>query len=76
MTGQKREPVLCGVDIGGTKCAVTLSVPQGKELLFLGRTAFPTPGTPQAALAGLVAAARRLAQAAGQAPDAVGISCG
>ncbi len=76
MTEELHEPVLCGVDIGGTKCAVTLSVPCEDELHFLGQEAFPTPGTPQAALDRLLDAARRLVQAAGRAPDAVGVSCG
>ncbi len=76
MTEKFHEPVLCGVDIGGTKCAVTLSVPQGNELRFLGRGAFPTPGSPHAALDRLVHTARELAQVAGCTPDAVGVSCG
>lgn len=69
------------VDIGGTKCAVslwietdTLSVCTNNLPKMLKKIKFATPSTPEATIALLVSTAKELAE--GQAIDAVGISCG
>lgn len=74
------------VDIGGTKCAVslwqeidsvstdTLSGGCGNPPKMLRKNKFPTPPTPEETISLLVSHAKELSE--GQAIDAVGISCG
>ncbi|WP_276357141.1 ROK family protein [Cohnella caldifontis] len=70
--------LLGGMDIGGTKCAVTLGrvKEQGMELLV--RQSFPTPPTPEETLAALMDTMERLlAEKHSEEPlQAIGISCG
>ena len=70
------DKILLGIDVGGTKCAVSLSVDRAGELEFLGREAFPTPAGPKAAVAALLTAAQKLVGDTGCRPAAVGVSCG
>ena len=63
-----------GFDVGGTKCAVCLGENAGGQMRVLDKIAFPTPGAWQAAMADMLAAAKKLLS--GQAPDACGFSCG
>ena len=37
-----KEKVLIGVDIGGTKCAVTVGLPAGSDIVIRDKSAFPT----------------------------------
>lgn len=68
--------LLAGVDIGGTKCAVCLGEQAENGVRLLAKDRFPTPATPEAAVARLVAALEALAQAEGRKPAAIGVSCG
>ena len=36
------ESILVGVDVGGTKCAVTLGIAAGNDILIKDKAAFPT----------------------------------
>lgn len=69
--------MLLGVDIGGTKCAVALGMPDGS---LLRRREEPTRADemgPEAIIERLAAMARALlAEQAGGAPEGIGISCG
>jgi glucokinase len=67
--------ILAGVDIGGTKCAVCLGE-QTDAVRILAKRRFPTPSSPDAALARLVSALDALIAADGRQPAAIGISCG
>ena len=72
------EKVLVGVDIGGTKCAVTLGLPQGDDILIKDKSRFPTTdvdGTIEAIKANI----RIVLERNGLGADgigAIGISCG
>ncbi len=69
--------MLAGVDIGGTKCAVSVGklVPAGIEVI--GKRRFPTPPSPQAAMAQIVASlAELLHDCQIDSLEAIGISCG
>ncbi|THF73801.1 ROK family protein [Cohnella fermenti] len=70
--------LLAGIDIGGTKCAVSLGVHQGGERPdLIGKLQCPTPGKPEETIAQLIAMLDRLLETHGTCPpDAVGISCG
>lgn len=66
--------LLIGVDIGGTKCAVSLGRVDGDQITILDKRRFPTPATPQATLDLF---AEHLTDMKGdQAVTAIGISCG
>ncbi|MCI0709741.1 MAG: ROK family protein [Chloroflexi bacterium] len=65
---------LIGVDIGGTKCAISLGRVDGNQITILDKRRFPTPATPQATLDLF---AEHLEELKGnQAITAIGISCG
>lgn len=69
--------ILAGVDIGGTKCAVCLGrlVEDGVEVI--GKRRFPTPPSPQAAVAQIVTSlADLLREDRVDSLAAIGISCG
>lgn len=68
--------ILAGVDIGGTKCAVTLGEASAGPPRPLAKRRFPTPPTPAAALREIVAALGALSAELGVAPQAIGVSCG
>jgi len=69
--------VLVGVDIGGTKCAVSIGRESGSVIDVAARHAFPTLPTPEATMAEIAGAIERLSRESGDAAlDAVGISCG
>ncbi|WP_123040258.1 ROK family protein [Cohnella candidum] len=69
--------LLGGMDIGGTKCAVTLGRANGGMELLV-RQSFPTPPTPEETLALLMETMERLlAEKHSDEPlQAIGISCG
>jgi glucokinase len=69
---------IAGIDIGGTKCAVSLgklSV-QGESIELLGKTKFPTPESPQATIANFMDALDKLLAQHQVSLSAIGISCG
>jgi glucokinase len=69
-------PILAGVDIGGTKCAVCLGAADASAPRLLGKRRFPTPPTPAAALERIVAELGALCAELRVRPQAVGVSCG
>ena len=71
--------VLAGIDIGGTKCAMTLaeaSGAAGAAPSIIGKRLFPTPATPGETVGRLAEALDELIETNGTTPHAVGISCG
>ncbi|MCC6803207.1 MAG: ROK family protein [Anaerolineae bacterium] len=68
--------LLAGIDIGGTKCAVSLGISNGAEILIQANQRFVTPSTPDSAIAKLTATLRELLAAQDQPLSAIGISCG
>ncbi len=68
---------LAGVDIGGTKCAVTLGTTTDIGVKVLSKRRFPTPDTPEQAIATILRTLDELSAETGiSAPDAIGVSCG
>lgn len=70
------EPILAGVDIGGTKCAVSVAAAAEPAPRLLGKRRFPTPATPAAAIERIVAELQALCDELDVRPEAVGVSCG
>jgi glucokinase len=68
--------VLAGIDIGGTKCAVSLGRVDGERIDIVAKQRFPTPPTPDATLDAMIAALRGLLAEQHGTLDAIGISCG
>ena len=69
---------LIGIDIGGTKCAVTLGASRGGEIEILDKTGFPTRSCPEtlAALQDAVALILERNRLSVHDAAAIGISCG
>lgn len=68
---------LAGIDIGGTKCAVTIGKEEEKNISILYKEKFPTPKTPEEAMKKLVDTLRQMCEAHPEVSlAAVGISCG
>lgn len=70
--------LLGGLDIGGTKCAAVLGRAEGDRIEIVGKRSFPTPDTPEEAMASLCGELAGLAASAGGGEPlaAVGVSCG
>jgi glucokinase len=69
--------LLAGVDIGGTKCAVSLGETAGQEVKILAKHRLLTPSTPEEALVRVVAALGSLLDGfGGERLKAIGVSCG
>ena len=69
--------MIAGLDIGGTKCAVLLGEDVGHDLRIADRVEFPTPSTPETAIARLKTTLGELCQKHNlNKPEAIGISCG
>lgn len=68
--------LLAGIDIGGTKCAVSLAVSMGDHVTIVAKQRFPTPHTPEAAIHALIDTLRVLLAEQQQPLAAIGISCG
>ena len=68
--------LLAGIDIGGTKCAVSLGRAVGQAVEIVAKDSFPTPPTPQAALDQIGDALENLLRQTSERPCAIGISCG
>lgn len=68
---------LAGIDIGGTKCAVTIGKEENGMVTIVGKRRFPTPKDPQKAVSQLVDTLKQmLDEKPGTALSAVGVSCG
>lgn len=67
--------ILAGVDIGGTKCAVTIAETGPGAPLILGKRRFATPPAAQAT-GRIVRELVALTDELGVAPAAIGVSCG
>ena len=68
---------LAGIDIGGTKCAVSIGRQEKDQVEILWKEKFPTPKDPEKAVEKLVDVLEELVRAHPEAfPAAVGISCG
>lgn len=70
------EPILAGVDIGGTKCAVCLGAAGSETPRVLGKRRFATPPTPTETMARIVAELTSLCAELDLRPAAIGVSCG
>ena len=71
--------LLAGIDIGGTKCAVSLGVDASdrrEPISIIAKERFPTPPTPDATIARLIETLRGILAAQDQPLSAIGISCG
>lgn len=69
--------VFAGLDIGGTKCAVSLGETNGDSVQVIAKEKFPTPDTPEAAIEAMTEALEKLlATHAGVSIAAIGVSCG
>ncbi|MDO4292518.1 MAG: ROK family protein [Eubacteriales bacterium] len=68
---------LAGIDIGGTKCAVTLGKEDAGSIQIWEKRRFPTPDDPQEAVNALVDTLRRLLEDHPEVQlSAAGVSCG
>lgn len=71
--------LLAGIDIGGTKCAVSLGAldGDGDQITIVSKSRFATPSTPEEAIEKLLAALdQELTVRTGDKLAAIGISCG
>jgi glucokinase len=69
--------VLGAIDIGGTKCAVSLGVVKKDKMDILEKMRFPTPLNPEAAIQEIMASLEILfAKHPDRKPTAIGVSCG
>ncbi|MFD2611937.1 ROK family protein [Paenibacillus gansuensis] len=77
--------ILAGVDIGGTKCAVSVGRTVGHEIQLMGKYSFPTPAAPEIAISQMLTALSELLEQQGISwrdgggaivLSAIGISCG
>lgn len=68
---------LAGIDIGGTKCAVTLGKEENGNITILEKERFPTPKEPYVAVEQLVDTLKMILERNPQIRlEAVGVSCG
>lgn len=68
---------IAGIDIGGTKCAVSIGCLKDGGIRILSKDKFPTPTDPKEAVAALIAALRAMLKAQEETElKAIGISCG
>lgn len=69
--------ILAGVDIGGTKCAISLGRVRGDAVDIVDKRSFPTVSEPAAVMDQLLQLMEdMLREQGGIAPEAIGISCG
>lgn len=70
-------PVLAGLDIGGTKCAVVVGLEDLQGIQVIEKQSFPTPDTPEKALSKMMDVLEKmLFQQKDFVLIAIGISCG
>jgi glucokinase len=66
-----------GVDIGGTKCAVSIASYEQESVDILEKVCFPTPSTPEEAIRRIIESMEQLLSEHPEDPvQAIGISCG
>ena len=68
--------LLAGIDIGGTKCAVSLGITEGDHIRIIEKRRFATPHTPEAALEALIDTLSAMLTEQNRSLGAIGISCG
>lgn len=69
--------ILAAIDIGGTKCAVSLGAVEQDRVVILEKISFPTPSKPKEAMVDITEALETvLSRHTEQKPAALGISCG
>ena len=68
--------LLAGLDIGGTKCAVSLGRVAGDQIGILARERFPTPATPGQTLTTFISTLEAMLEAQQSPLAAIGVSCG
>ncbi|CAM4301145.1 glucokinase [Paenibacillus endophyticus] len=69
--------IIAGLDIGGTKIAVTIGKLNGAGVELLGKRMFPTPSTPEESMERMMEELEQLInEGEGEPLAAVGISCG
>lgn len=68
--------LLAGIDIGGTKCAVTLGTIDGEQVRILDKRRFDTPSTPEETLQRFTDDLRSMLAAHSMPLGAIGVSCG
>jgi glucokinase len=69
--------ILAAIDIGGTKCAVSLGAVEQDRVVILEKISFPTPSMPKVAMDEITVALESvLSRHPEQKPEALGISCG
>jgi glucokinase len=68
--------LLAGIDIGGTKCAVSLGLDESDHIAILDKRRFATPSTPNATINTLISTLRELLTQQTEPLAAIGISCG
>lgn len=69
--------VLAGLDIGGTKCAVSLGKAEEGSIEVFAKEKFPTPATPEDAIRGMADALDKLLhEHPGTSIASIGVSCG
>ncbi|HHY97862.1 MAG TPA: ROK family protein [Firmicutes bacterium] len=69
--------VVAGVDIGGTKCAISLGKATENSIEIIDKLAFPTPESPDTAIQMIIGGLRELLMKYPESPPAaIGISCG
>ncbi|MDQ0972561.1 glucokinase [Neobacillus niacini] len=71
------KPVLAGLDIGGTKCAVVLGIEDEQGIQLIAKQSFPTPDSPEEALLQMINQLEKLLlEHSDLTLTAIGISCG
>jgi glucokinase len=68
--------LLAGIDIGGTKCAVSLGYPEDVNINILDKQCFPTPPTPEETLQTFSNHLQNMLSKQSVPLEAIGISCG
>jgi glucokinase len=68
--------LLAGIDIGGTKCAVTLAYLEHGQIYFVDKRRFDTPSTPEATLQQFSQELSAMLEQQDSALTGIGISCG
>lgn len=68
--------LLAGIDIGGTKCAVSLGMTEGDQIRIIEKRRFATPPTPGAAIEALIDTLSAMLTEQNRSLSSIGISCG
>ena len=68
--------LLAGLDIGGTKCAVSLGLTEGDQITIIDKRRFPTAPTPETTIALLIETLHAMLLQQNQPLASIGISCG